>query len=212
MRKRVEEIYKNLFKYFPEQAIPLVVDLLESYPVHFKVTRPRKTLLGSYTKNKDGIDIITVNGDLNPYAFLITLVHEFAHLVCYRNYGNRVAAHGKEWQNTFKELLHPFIEKGCFPEELAKLLKSRKNNLTASQCTDMELYTLLKKYDKKTERDNKVLLKSVKVGSHFLLEGRVFEKIKVNRTRAVCRLLHSVNATDLYTVSLLAEVELIKEK
>ena len=62
-----------------------------------------------------GYTKITVNGDLNPYSFLITTIHEFAHLVTFEEYQGRVKPHGKEWQLTYSKMLYPVIEDGGLP-------------------------------------------------------------------------------------------------
>ena len=38
---------------------------------------------------------ISVNGNLNKYSFLITLIHELAHLLTFTQYKNRVDPHGR---------------------------------------------------------------------------------------------------------------------
>ena len=50
--------------------------------------------------------------NLNPYRFLMTLVHEVAHLVAFQKYGRAIKPHGKEWKFTFQTLMLPFIRPG----------------------------------------------------------------------------------------------------
>ena len=45
--------------------------------------------------------VISINNNLNPYSFLITLTHELAHAFVYRNYKNTRDPHGKKWQLMF---------------------------------------------------------------------------------------------------------------
>ena len=191
-------------KYIPLAAHSYILSLIKEHPVRLKVTAPRKTLLGSYRRNRKGQDEISLNGDLNPYSFLITLLHEFAHLKAFKEHGFQIAPHGKEWQITFSGLLAPLIEKKCFPEDIATHLTKKTNRLSASQCTDPVLYSLIKQYDQKTEGVK--LLQELCVGDQFKLSnGLKFEKIKINRTRAVCKKIGS-KPDQLFTISLLAEV------
>ena len=89
----------TLARYLPDGSVPYVVHLLKTYPVRFRIVRPRKSKLGDF-RVREGEDLpeITVNGDLNPYSFLITTVHEFAHLKTWMEYRFSAAPHGKEWK------------------------------------------------------------------------------------------------------------------
>lgn len=206
MKSDLHQLYQPLFKYIPEKAQDDLILLFQNHPVRLKVSKPRKTVLGTYRKNKKGQDEISINGDLNPFAFLITLLHEYAHLIAFKRHGFRISPHGSEWQQTFAEVLHPFLNNGSFPENITTYLQSKGNNLTASQCTDFHLYGLLKAYDEK-EDDGAVLLKTLEIGDHFILSnGLRFEKVKINRTRAVCKKVSGNKKASLYTISLLAEV------
>ena len=84
MSKKKEKYRMVLSKYLPANFIEIVVELLVKHPVKFRVAKPRKTKLGDFRANRDGLHQITVNGDLNPYSFLITTIHEFAHLVTFQ--------------------------------------------------------------------------------------------------------------------------------
>src|ERR1051325_9211095 len=91
-----------LAAYLPEGAFENVVHYLHLYRVHLTVTKERKSILGDYRNAVNGKNHrITVNGNLNKYAFLITLLHELAHLLTYNQYGHRVVAHGKEWKTLY---------------------------------------------------------------------------------------------------------------
>ena len=80
-----------LQKYIPVDAVDMVFEMIRQYKVHLKVSRKRSSKLGDYRSPHNGNGHqITVNHDLNPYAFLITLVHEFAHLLTWEKYRNKV--------------------------------------------------------------------------------------------------------------------------
>src|ERR1700694_32960 len=96
----------RLQDYLPPNTYEAVLDYLQQYQVHLTVARERKSILGDYRHRlRDKNHRISVNGNLNKYAFLITLLHELAHLLTFEKYGNRVAAHGKEWKLLFGQLL-----------------------------------------------------------------------------------------------------------
>jgi hypothetical protein len=49
----------------------------------------RQTRHGDYRKESTGSIEITVNSNLNKYKFLITLIHEFSHLVAFEEFGRK---------------------------------------------------------------------------------------------------------------------------
>ncbi len=94
---KVEHPLQALSNYLPEGAFDPVVSLINEYKVHLTVSKARKSVLGDYRHAALGANHkISVNGNLNQYEFLITLLHELAHLLCFEQYKNRVEAHGKE--------------------------------------------------------------------------------------------------------------------
>jgi SprT protein len=81
-----------LAEYLPERALEPVLDLLNTYKIHLTITKHRNTLLGDYRHAiGDMHHRISVNGNLNKYAFLITLLHEIAHLITFDQYVGKVA-------------------------------------------------------------------------------------------------------------------------
>jgi hypothetical protein len=144
--------------------------------------------------------MITVNGNLNPWAFLITTIHEFAHLLAWNKFRNRVDPHGKEWKDQFKILLMPFIDKGVFPPDLEFALISYISNPSASSCVDADLTIELKKHDK----HKMPFLQELEDGSVFLFNDRVYTKGQKQRTRYKCV---AEGTRTVYFISGLAEVE-----
>lgn len=177
----------TLERYLPEDSLSLCMDLLSSEPVQLKIVRPRKTKFGDYRfpKEKDTRHRISINSNLNPYAFLITLVHEMAHLKAFKKFGRRIKAHGPEWQDTFYHLSQPFIREGIFPDDLKLYLQQSLIKGVASSCTDINLYRILKKYD---QPDEQVLhLEDLADGQIFQLHGnKIFKKGPKLRKRFKC--------------------------
>ena len=146
---------------------------------------------------------ISVNGNLNKYAFLITLVHELAHLVTFLQYGNRVQAHGQHWKQVYKMLLLQFLALNIFPQDIVAALQSSLHNLPASSCADEGLMRILRRYDKKEE--GMLLVEELPDGALFSLEdGKIFKKGQRLRKRFQCT---EVKTGKLYLFSPVYEVK-----
>jgi SprT protein len=175
-----------LSRFIPPAAVPRVLEYLQQYKVHLTITRERKSILGDYrhaTLYKT--HRISVNGNLNPYSFLITLIHEIAHLVTFIQYGNRVQSHGKEWKALYALLLKDFMGKQLFPPDVEQALQRSMHDLPASSCADENLMRILRQYDPR--QDGVVFVEQLKEGQLFDIgEGRIFRKGKKLRKRYQC--------------------------
>lgn len=166
-----------LVKYIPENAVDSVCELIITHRIHFKIVNERVTRHGDYRKNPDGSHQITVNATLNKYRFLITTIHEIAHLVAFQKYGRFIKPHGLEWKHTFKLLMVPFMNPMVFPVEVLPFLANHFKNPTASSDTDALLSMQLKKFDAPT---NKVFVDELPMGTLFIANnGCVFKKGKL---------------------------------
>ena len=96
-----------LEKYLPKAAVDRVFTLIQIYHVHLKIVNERQTRHGDYRRHPDGFHQITVNANLNKYRFLMTLIHEIAHLVAFEKYGRNILPHGTEWKITFQHFSLP---------------------------------------------------------------------------------------------------------
>ena len=144
---------ETLKKYIPERAAPPVFALIKDNGVYLKIVNERVTRHGDYRILPDGQHQITVNVSLNKYRFLITLVHEIAHLVAFQKYGRRIKPHGAEWKQTFQHLMIPFIRPEIFPNELLPYLARHFKNPKASSDTDAHLSVALKNFDAPTDKN-----------------------------------------------------------
>jgi SprT protein len=192
-----------LSQFIPPAAVPRVLEYLHQYKVHLTITRERKSVLGDYrhaTSEKN--HRISVNGNLNPYAFLITLVHELAHLVTFIQFKHQVSPHGREWKDCYARLLKDFLGKEIFPPLVEQSLKQSMHDLPASSCADEGLMRVLKKFD----RDNgMVMVEQLPEGQLFDIgEGRIFKKGKKLRKRFQCI---EVDTGKLYLFSPIYEVK-----
>ena len=176
----------QLKQYLPEGSFEEVSWYLQHYKVQLTITRERKTVLGDYRNSVAGKNHrISVNGNLNPYAFLITLLHELAHLFTYERFGHRVLAHGQEWKNEFSKVLAQFLLKKIFPSDINKALLKTLQNPAASSCADTSLLRVLHQYDEKKEGMH--LVESLPHGAIFKIKGgRQFKKEEKVRKRFKC--------------------------
>ena len=194
----------TLQDYLPAGTYEPVLAYLQHYRVHLTVTRERKSLLGDYRHrihNKN--HRISVNGNLNSYAFLITLLHELAHLLTFEKFGNRVSAHGKEWKQVFGQLLAQFIQHNVFPDDIRTTLLRSLHDPAASSCADEALMRTLRSYDQ--NKSNLVFVETLAEGSLFKThDGKVFRKGEKLRKRFKCE---EIKTKKLYLFSPIYEVE-----
>jgi SprT protein len=192
-----------LHEYIPEGSGALIFKYLHTYRVHLTITRGRKSVLGDYRHSTGRQNHrISVNGNLNKFAFLITLIHELAHLVTFMQYGNQVASHGKEWKLIYRKMLEDFIALHLFPADILAAFKKNLHDLPASSCADEDLMRVLKRYDEHEARS--VFVEQVPEGKLFRLDnGQIFQKGKKMRKRFQCM---EVATGKLYLFSPIFEV------
>lgn len=143
-----EDLRKALAKYIPGDAVDTCFDWIRQYRIRVRIKKTRQTKFGDYHPPHEGKShTITINHDLNAFAFLITFTHEVAHLTCFLKHQDRVAPHGKEWKSEFRHLLQGFMDRKIFPETIAIALKNYMLNPAASSCGDLELMKALRRYD-----------------------------------------------------------------
>jgi hypothetical protein len=181
-----EHPMQALAAYIPEGTFDLVVDYLHKYKVHLTVTRARKSVLGDYRNAVVGKNHrISVNSNLNKYAFLITLLHELAHLLTYEQYKHKVASHGKEWKAIYSGLLADFVLKEIFPHDITVALKKSLHNPAASSCAEEDLMRVLRQYD--PHKEGITLIEDLAQGDLFKTnDGRVFRRGEKLRKRYKC--------------------------
>ena len=191
-----------LAKYMPPEAAPVVARWIDYFKCDFKISRGRNTKFGDYRSPYNGANHrISVNYNLNPYAFLVTTVHEFAHLQTWNEHKGRAKPHGIEWKLNFKKMMKPFFEKEVFPADLKTAINSYLENPAASSCSDLGLFRALKRYD---TQSNGVAVESLAMKTVFRLkDGRTFRKDELVRKRFKCL---ELSTKRMYLFSPLAEV------
>lgn len=204
-----EHPMQALAYYLPDNCFDDVVQYIHQYKVHLTVTKKRKSILGDYRhsyQNKN--HRISVNGNLNKYEFLITLLHEIAHLLTFEQFGNRVESHGKEWKKNYGQLLASFLHKQIFPEEITRILLKTIHNPAATANGETELLQALRQYNINNSSNGYITIQMLPTSSFFETEkGRLFKKGLLRRKRYECL---EIATNKLYSFSAIAEVKKIE--
>jgi SprT protein len=200
--------FSALQKYIPQGSYDLVLSYIYKHKIQLKVSKSRKSILGDYRHAHQGKGHrISVNGDLNKYAFLITLLHEIAHLITFENYGRRVQPHGAEWKKAFGILLSDFVQMQIFPSDIQTTLIQSIKNPAASSCADEKLLRVLKQYD--PVKEGVLFIEQIPTGATFAIKGnRLFIKGEKNRKRYKCQ---EVATRKWYLFSPVYEVVLLEK-
>jgi SprT protein len=194
----------QLQDYLPPGTYEAVLSYLRQYKVHLTVARERKSILGDYRHrtHRDN-HRISINGNLNSYYFLITLLHELAHLLTFEEFGNKVLAHGREWKAIYAKMLAQFLQHKIFPADIESELLQSLQNPAASTCAEDGLLRVLRKYD--AEESDRSLVEEIAFNGLFRLnDGRVFKKGEKLRKRYKCI---EVRTGKVYLFSPVYEVE-----
>lgn len=200
----------DLAAFLPPGAFEPVAAYLHKYKVSLTITHHRRSILGDYRNaTQNSSHRISVNGSLNPYAFLITLLHELAHLLTFEQYKHTVPPHGKEWKHFYKQLLNIFIELKIFPPDLNIAIQTSLQQVSAATCSDEILVRALRVYDKRKQAEWK-LVENIATGSFFKTsDGRVFQKGARLKKRFRCT---ELNSGKIYLFSPVYEVQLLSSE
>ncbi len=202
----IDELTRAFNKYVPADSLQTCVNWILDYRIAIRITKSRSSKYGDYTPPSNGKGHrISINHDMNKYAFLLTFTHEVAHLVTWLRYKDRVDAHGLEWKWEFRRLMLPFLRRGVFPQDLLKQIDSYLKNPAATSCTNIELTRALRKYDKKGERWYR--LEEIAPESRFRIRsGRTFIKGKLLKKNYCCL---DTKTRQMYVINPLTEVQIV---
>jgi hypothetical protein len=205
---KTEHPMHSLAAYLPDGSFEDAVNYIHHYKVHLTVSRKRQSILGDYRHAAIGKNHrISINGNLNKYEFLITLLHEIAHLLTFEQFTNRVDAHGKEWKLIYGKLLLAFLQKNIFPADITAALYQTVNNPAATANGETELLKVLRNYNT-IKKEGFTIIEQLPAGSYFETEkGRVFKKGLKRRKRFECL---EMSTGKLYSFSAIAEVKIVE--
>lgn len=192
-----------LEKFLPENALPFLKIWFGQYPCHLKITKNRNSKLGDYRKLPDKSHQITINGTLEPPLFFFVLTHELAHLIAFEKYGKRISPHGKEWKDTFREMLLESIV--VYSEDLRPIIsrfsKSPKANFMASP-------ELVKYFHRETD-EGMVFIENLHIGERFAYKNENFVIEEAAKKRYLCK---NLNSGRKYYFKSLAQVKKIEKE
>lgn len=202
-----EHPMQALAAFLPDGSFEKVVQYIHHYKVHLTISKQRKSVLGDYRHSGwGGNHRISVNGNLNKFEFLITLLHELAHLLTYEQHKNRVEPHGKEWKQYYSSLLVDFVNHKIFPGDVEHALQKSILNPSATANGETDLLLVLRKYDP-VKKEGVIPVIDVPEGALFQMEnGKIFQKGARRRKRFECV---EVKTGLHYTFSPVTEVRLI---
>ncbi|NBX30485.1 hypothetical protein EBR04_08620 [bacterium] len=189
-----------------------VHELLGRHRIDVRLSRPRRTKLGDHRPPGRGRTAhrITVNDDLNPYAFLTTLLHEIAHAFTWERHRptcRRLRPHGLEWKRQFQAVLAPLVSADVLPADIAIALSQSMSNPAAATCSDRGLLLALARYDRPDPR--RVRVEELALGAIFRTDcGLIFHAGPKLRSRRQC---FECRTGREYRVHGLARVELVAE-
>ena len=170
--------------YLPVNARSQCLDLVQNQPVTIRVVCPRRTKHGAFRKFPDGRLQITLNKMENPYRFLITFIHEWAHWLVTQTQPYRTQPQGALWKLTFKEQMLPFHQDQIFPNDVLGLLAKHLKNPKSTLDADPPLALALKRYD---PANDKSFIFELETGTRFQADnGKIYELGQLRRTRYAC--------------------------
>ena len=190
--KKQETSFNFLEQFLPNGAWEQVAPFFRTHAIHLTLTHERKSVLGDYRHPTPDAPYhrISINANLNPYSFLITLLHELAHMFTFVHFQFKAQPHGKEWKTQFRHILIPFMGKRFFPSDVEKALHAYLHNPAASTCTDSQLYKSLYRYD--DHKPGFKLVDDLSDNQFFETEdGQIYQKLEKVRTRTRCKHLDS---------------------
>ena len=179
----------------PAGLLPHVAPLIAGHRVTVRLSRPRRSKLGDHRPPCRGIrhHRITVNDNLNPYAFLTTLLHEIAHVTTWEKLRFRVRRYpppGREGKREVAKILEPAVVGGMLPDDITAALAAYMQNPAAASCSDRGLMLALARYDRGT--DDRPRLEELEAGAVFRVDnGLVFRLHRRLRSRYQCYELSS---------------------
>ena len=173
---------QSFHNFVPSKSIKTLQGWIDELDVKIIISPPRKTKLGDFKFRSNRL-VISINNNLNPYSFLITLTHELAHAFVYKKNKNTVKAHGKNWQITFKHMMLNFLTPDYFPDDILRVLSLHIKKPKASTFSDISLAKVLRKYNS----IKSTIVDDINLGEKFKLpNGSIFVKGKKKRKRYMC--------------------------
>ncbi|MFH1121643.1 MAG: SprT-like domain-containing protein [Bacteroidota bacterium] len=188
--------------YLPAGCSEPVAEWFGNHRIVLRVTRNRRSKLGDFRGGRPlAYPCISINHSLNPYSFIITLIHEMAHAEIFLSGSRGQKPHGEHWKEAYRRLAVPFLKPGMLPEDVRIAFAAYLENPFASSTACVPLVTALRKFD--ISSGNPVISELAEEALFALPDGRVFKRGAKLRKRYKCICL---NNKRVYLFSPLAEI------
>ncbi|MDG1252391.1 MAG: hypothetical protein P8N56_01820 [Schleiferiaceae bacterium] len=190
----------------PIEAHPQLEKIVGAYSGRIRLAPKRQSKWGDFRWRSGELSRISVNRDLSPEAFLITLLHELAHAQVHAWDPGYRLPHGPEWQRRYRDLMQPFLYPAIFSEPVRLALQRSMRQPKASCGADPQL---LKALNRLKENESPTV-ESLAPGSQFQsANGRIFLKGSKRRTRIECV---EISTGRTFAVHPLMEVNLLTDE
>lgn len=170
-----------LEQYIPDHTIPFLRKWFADYNIHIRITKNRDSKLGDYRKLPDRSHQITVNSTLDKQLFFFVLTHELAHLIAFEKFNSRISAHGKEWKDTFSEMLLESIS--IYKEDLRPIIRKFSKNPKANFMASPDL---VRYFHMEDLNKNEIFIEDLSVGSRFHYKGDEYELLEKKKKLYLC--------------------------
>ena len=174
--------FEGLSSHIPPGGLPLISDWLKEVPIVIKIKNTRRTKLGDYKFDRQSNrHQISIDKELDPYAFFFVLTHEIAHLKANQKFGNKVKSHGNEWKIIFGNMLIQTLE--VYTEELKPFILNHARSPKASVGADKFLFQKL--FLNEIHREK--LVENIQENQKFRIGKRVFQRGAKRKIRYICK-------------------------
>lgn len=162
----------------PEPLREILWSKINTLNITLEFSGDRKNKFGEW-RLCNGKQTISINYNLHPLQFFLTLTHEIAHSITWNMYGNLVRPHGKEWKQNYRNLVLPLMKCNYFDKYTEHVIIEHMKNPPACAGTCPEITKII--------NPNVSLIKDVPIGTVFPYRGSFLVKLYKKRTRWVCR-------------------------
>jgi hypothetical protein len=183
-----QQFISEIKGFLPTEALDFVFDLFDKSNFSLKITPPRITKKGDYRPPSPRRPaLITLNGDLVPYEFLLVFLHEVAHYQAFEEiekHRKKIEPHGIEWKTIYKTLIENLLETVSLPEEVSSAFRQHILNIKSSSSLDKTLNELFSK-DAPVD-ENATTADKLQPNDLFIFRRHIFRFKEKRRTRILC--------------------------
>ena len=190
---------KTLEQYLPDNTFPFLKKWFADYYIHIKITKNRNSKLGDYRRLPDKSHQITVNSTLDKQLFFFVLTHELAHLLAFERFNFRISAHGREWKETFRDMLLESID--IYTDDLKPIISSFSKNPKANFMASPEL---VRYFHIENPADNFIFVEDLLINDEFQYKGDVYRLLEKKKKLYLCS---NIKNSKKYLFRPLAKVE-----